>query len=428
MFRAALACFAVAGLTGALFRFELAYALGSGLRLDHIRHAHSHLMYFGWVTPALMALIGARLPAEIGRRMPRRTTAVLIGVLAAALASWPLFLLFGYEAQAIGGARLPPSVIVAGLNMLLWYAWGALYVKATRGASRTPAVRLWDLALVLLIVSTLGAWGISLVGPLGIDDPVIARGLTQLFLGLFSEGWLVVAVLGLAWSGRAAPPPWWRTSIALVALGLPFTFPLAMSPGEVPAALRALASVGTVAVGVGLLVQVRLLFSERRGWGWRLPLALLAAKSIAQLAVAAVPSIAWTELLGLRLFYLHVVLLGFVSIGILVAAERTFGARAAPGRVPITVAALVVLASLIPLTLLWPSALGRLWAFELTAWIALLPPAAAIAALAGSTRGSTTSRARAPRRAPTRRAASRARRVRSRARRRVCARGRRASR
>ena len=33
--------------------------LPGGLAYVNVRHAHSHLMFFGWVTPALMGLIAA---------------------------------------------------------------------------------------------------------------------------------------------------------------------------------------------------------------------------------------------------------------------------------------------------------------------------------------------------------------------------------
>lgn len=55
----ALGVFVLAGLTGAFMRFGLIYGFPWGLQYANIRHAHSHTMYFGWVTPALMALIAA---------------------------------------------------------------------------------------------------------------------------------------------------------------------------------------------------------------------------------------------------------------------------------------------------------------------------------------------------------------------------------
>ncbi len=69
---AALGCFILAGSTGALFRFGMALGgLPFGLDFGNVRDGHSHLMYFGWVTPALMALIATHLSAATGRGLRR---------------------------------------------------------------------------------------------------------------------------------------------------------------------------------------------------------------------------------------------------------------------------------------------------------------------------------------------------------------------
>lgn len=61
----ALVLFIVAGVTGVFFRFGVAYGWTGGLNLENIRHAHSHLMYFGWGTPLLMGLLWRALPRGV---------------------------------------------------------------------------------------------------------------------------------------------------------------------------------------------------------------------------------------------------------------------------------------------------------------------------------------------------------------------------
>ena len=77
----ALGCFVLAGLTGVFFRFGVSSGVTWGLSLGNVRHAHSHLMYFGWVTPVLMALISRYLPSvagcSLGHRMVVRPATVL---------------------------------------------------------------------------------------------------------------------------------------------------------------------------------------------------------------------------------------------------------------------------------------------------------------------------------------------------------------
>ena len=82
----------VAAATGALLRFGLIWGMPTWTTsYTAIRHAHSHLMYFGWVTLALMALIWHFLPQQTGRPLPRgvggqMTASALLGLL-----SFPAF-------------------------------------------------------------------------------------------------------------------------------------------------------------------------------------------------------------------------------------------------------------------------------------------------------------------------------------------------
>lgn len=381
----ALACFVIAGLTGVLFRFGIAYGWTAGLGLVNVRHAHSHLMYFGWVTPALMAFVAMRLPGLTGLPIPALMRRAVGGVLVAALASYPFYLAFGYTPVDVGDARLPLSVIVSSLNVLCWYAFVWSYRRTTRGVARTQPMLLWDLALTFLVLASLGGWALALLKPLGITDTAWVVGLTHVFLDLFSEGWFVLGVLGLffaragtAGEGRAA-----RAGTVLVVLGLPVTFALGMPQVLVPEGLQVLARIGGALVAAGLLTLVAVLWrGAPAGWRWRVPLVLLALKALAELAAAA-PGVWWATNVGLRVLYLHLMLLGFVSLGLVGAAEAAFGPAGVRGARWYYAAVLLLLASLLPLTTLWPAAWVGRWGFVAAAWIALGPVLAAAAMLAG---------------------------------------------
>ncbi|MEZ4710446.1 MAG: hypothetical protein R3A44_24805 [Caldilineaceae bacterium] len=63
---------ALAAGTGVLLRFGLVMGMPAwASNYGAIRHAHSHLMYFGWVTLGLMALIWRGLPGLTGRPLPK---------------------------------------------------------------------------------------------------------------------------------------------------------------------------------------------------------------------------------------------------------------------------------------------------------------------------------------------------------------------
>src|SRR5690625_7221492 len=53
--------FLVASFTGFLYRYGLFYPLPGDLGFANIRHAHSHLMFFNWITPPLLSWMVAAL-------------------------------------------------------------------------------------------------------------------------------------------------------------------------------------------------------------------------------------------------------------------------------------------------------------------------------------------------------------------------------
>ena len=114
-----------------------------------------------------------------------------------------------------------------------------------------------------------------------------------------------------------------------------------------------------VAAG-GLLVAVAVL-APRVGGLWRVALGLLALKASGEVAVAAWPDGGWAALPAYRILYLHLMLLGFVTLGLVAAARDTWGARATRGAGGMAVAVGLLLVSLVPLTPLWPSVWGGAW-------------------------------------------------------------------
>lgn len=375
MWWSALVLFVVAGGTGAFFRFGMVYGETGGLDLENIRHAHSHLMYFGWGTPALMVLIWRCLPSAVTVSRERMFWWVAGGTLGAAVLAYPFFLLFGYSPVQIGSAHLPIAVIGAGLNIFGWYGFVGLYLASTWELPRKGALRLWDVAVGALVLATMGAWGLALMKPLGLQDPFLATALTRVFLDLFSEGWFVLGGLGAVFAvvkpADEAPPPW---SVWLVVIGLPFTFILGLPVSQLSLPMEVAGRVGGTVVATGLLVMgaslATSLSGERSAWLWGLPLAFLTGKAGAQFTGSLVPGLWLGASIGLRILYLHLMLLGFLSLSLLAVARVVWRRPSVGGTALFYGSVVVLLASLVPLTS-WISGGGR--AYEMAAWAALGP-------------------------------------------------------
>lgn len=384
----ALAIFVLAGATGALLRFGAIYGFPWGLQIANVRHAHSHLMYFGWVTPALMALIAAQLPSVSGRALSARFRWPILMALVGGLLAYTPFLLYGYRPAMINGRPLPLSVIAAGLNILAWYAFIWQYRREARGALRNYPLQLWDSAVIFLIYASLGGWGLAIFTRIGIEDPFWSLAFTHIFLDTFAFGWFLLALLGLAYTSHpaAAGSRLARTSINLMVIGLPVIFLLGMPQHVVPTGLRWLGALGGLLLVIGVgghLIVLWPLVGNR----WKVPLfflGLTAATLLAQL----IPLVArWAIIAGLRIPYLHWLLLGFVTLGLLTAAQERWGETAVPGWRWMALAIILLLISLMPLTSLWPAFLRGPWTRHANAWASLGPPLAASGILIVALRG-----------------------------------------
>ncbi len=312
----AVAALAVAAWTGVLLRFGMVYGFPAWVRnVGAMRHAHSHLMYFGWVTVALFALIWADLPRHTGRRLPRGVGAQMALTAGMALLSFPAFLSNGYGLTTIGNARLPLGSMMASLNGLTWFVFAVLYVRATRGLVLRPLpVRLWDCALALLLLAALGAAGLVVLVIAHAEQPFWQQLLLHQFLDLFAVGWLGLALLGVLWSQVGAPARGWLPSFSLALLLAP-TFLLGMSPARLPDGVFWVAALANASAAILLGLHGYRLWQRRDA----LPaLAWLAGIGLASAFVVAAlllwPGV-WRDYAGgqLRIFYLHAFLLMWVS-------------------------------------------------------------------------------------------------------------------
>lgn len=294
------------------------YPLSGFLDLVNIRHAHSHLMFFNWISPPLMAWMVSLLDVRSDQPINhKKYKACLYTMLALGLLAYPFFLLYGYRPTSIGSADLPIAAILSGIIMITWYWFAWLYFKDRKKVDDSLPILIFDGALAALLISSLGAWGVSVFQFSGTHNPLISSALTHFFLGVFTEGWAVLGVMGIIWSrikklNTPLKAGWlWKP----ILLGSMLLFPLSLNQSLVTPMMMISAKTGLVLVLISLSLHLYAFIASKKNAGtvWNIILAILAAKIIFQF-IAVLPLDIWPGGHGLRILYLHVLLLGLVSL------------------------------------------------------------------------------------------------------------------
>lgn len=311
----AVAALVLAAWTGVLMRFGMVYGFPSWAQnFGAMRHAHSHLMYFGWVTLALMALIWADLPRLTGRQLPRGVAVQMMFTAMMALLSFPAFWINGYGLTTVGAARLPLGSMAATFNGLTWFVFMALYVRATRRlAVRPPSVQLWDWALALLALASTGAIGLIWMVATNAREPLFQQIFLHLFLDLFAVGWFTLALLGVLWAQLNVQQS--RLPIFSLALLLTPTFLLGVSPGLLPTSLFWVAAIANAGAALLLGVHAMQLWRRRNELPTLTWLTLGGLASVIGVAFLLLLPEVWQRFASgqMRVFYLHIFLLVWVS-------------------------------------------------------------------------------------------------------------------
>lgn len=341
-------------------------------------------MFFCWAVPLPMYFIIKKTDREIKDTGPNiLMVRMAMGSLFLGFASYPFFLFYGYRPVSLAGMELPVSVILSGLVMLCWYGFMAGYWKERKYIDTDLSMTFYDASLVMLFISSLGAWGVAVVQFVGLENPLYGKALTHFFLATFTEGWVVTVLLGMVYDHfrvqlknvTLAP----GLLVGLILFGAPLTFPYGISESLLTTQLLLAARMGGLLAATGLALNLYVIVRHidlKSSRYWKLILGLLALKSVAQLLASVLPSEFWMSAHGLRIFYLHLLLLGAFSLTLFSCLLT--GRQARTGLQAVMVSVILVLISLLWLTPLWPQNLHAIWQFYVTAIVALLPSVAAV--------------------------------------------------
>jgi hypothetical protein len=350
--------FIIAAVTGFLYRYGMLYPLPDWLNFANIRHAHSHLMFFNWISPPVMAWMAVVLTRKRTKLPENSVKGCLYTMLFLGFLSYPFFLLYGYHSVSIGTVSLPLAAIISGLVMITWYWFGWIYYQHKNSGLSSLSVLFFDAALLALMISSLGAWGVSIFQFTAVDSPLVSSAMTHFFLAVFTEGWAVLAILGMMWNRveeRSGPVHLSFSSGWLwlpVLFGSMLIFPFSLSqtlvtpPMLFSAKLGLLLIVGALSANLYLLLKAGLF----TGFIWRSVLVLLGLKILFQF-MAVFPFDIWPGEHGLRVLYLHILLLGLISFVLIEVCQPESNIAA---RVLFATTVFAVLISLVFISGYWP--------------------------------------------------------------------------
>ncbi|NBC04852.1 MAG: hypothetical protein GVY20_14255, partial [Bacteroidetes bacterium] len=257
--------FLFAALTGFLYRFGMLYPLGS-LDLVNIRHAHSHLMFFNWISPPIMVWMVSVLSSKKGDLNHEGFKICLYTMIGLGFLSYPFFLLYGYRSVSLGQADLPIAAIISGLIMITWYWFAWLYYQHRTRKYSDISLNLFDGALTALLISSLGAWGVSVFQFSGIHNPLFSSALTHFFLAVFTEGWALLGILGIIWNyiklQPVSIPSGWLWQPLLI--GSMLIFPFSLTQSLVTPIMLLSAKVGLGLIILSLLLHLHKFLKSKK--------------------------------------------------------------------------------------------------------------------------------------------------------------------
>lgn len=356
IWKLSLLSFIIAAITGFFYRYGMLYPLPEWLNFANIRHAHSHLMFFNWVSPPLMAWMAAGLISDDDHQSVRAFRLCLYTMLFLGFLSYPFFLLYGYHSVAIGSASLPLAAIISGFVMVTWYWFGWLWIKIRKQEDSRLHLLFYDGALLALMISSLGAWGVSIFQFTPADSPLVSSAMTHFFLAVFTEGWAVLAILGVLWQ-RVEPVslPFREGWLWIPVLtGSMLVFPYSLSQSLVTTPMLIAAKTGLFLIGAGTALNLWAFWKNRLPGGILVFSALfLLGVKVLLLLLAIFPIDIWPGEHGLRVLYLHLLLLGSVTFVIV----NCYAPEAKIPGLTLVITVFVVLITLLFISGYWPPAL-----------------------------------------------------------------------
>jgi hypothetical protein len=229
-----------------------------GLPFEHLRHAHSHLAFLGWVYSAfLLAFSAAFLPTGTFEK-PRFQQIFWLTQLSACC-MFAAFLGQGYG---------PVSIGFLTLHTLLAYLFFGYFLKNARLPGGKASTLFALGAIFSFIFSSFGPFAIPFITVLGDGNPVHLKMAVHFYLHFHYNGWFVFGLLALLFKtleneSVAFPFRLAKWQFRLMLTGLFPAYFLMVPFFEMPEFGTSIVKAGVVAQWIGMCIFAAVILSNR---------------------------------------------------------------------------------------------------------------------------------------------------------------------
>ncbi len=179
--------FLLTALSGVVMRL-FPFLKDAFLPYDHILHAHSHLAMLGWQFISVFVLFVLIFKGQ----MKRSKEANAIGI-SLVVVSFLMFLAFLYQGYGV------ISIVLSTLHIFVEY-WAAFFIFRQIKNSETrkaPSSLFIKGSLIALILSSIGPYSLGFISANGLKDYAIFDMAIYFYLHFQYNGWLTLALIGL---------------------------------------------------------------------------------------------------------------------------------------------------------------------------------------------------------------------------------------
>ncbi|OWY20766.1 hypothetical protein C7N43_08270 [Sphingobacteriales bacterium UPWRP_1] len=308
--------FFVAASLGLLLRVSLFYNLSFTFNYKFMLHAHSHVMFMGWLFNLLyIALVGTFInPAAAPRRYAALFYIFQVSVAGMLLA----FPVQGYAAV---------SIAFSTLHVFADYLFAFRFFKDTENPNHSSNYALlfarW--AVVFMVLSTIGPYGLGYAMANGLQNTAFYHLCIYFYLHFQYNGWLIFGITALvlhhlAQAGVALPALQMQWFLRLMVFSCVVSFSLSALFTHPPLWVYVAGLVSGSMQAVSILLTAPLIWQHRSRFGasgsitrWLFGLSALSfvLKALLQLASAFAPVADFAfQHRNIIIAYLHLVFLG----------------------------------------------------------------------------------------------------------------------